>query len=200
MKLNLNCIEWINVNKSAKLIKKKNSNISNPDSVYLLSLAVQNISLNNNNINNQQNYDYNIACLSSEQIIHIYDSQNLKLKSQIKNAHEISINEIGFFKQQLSFNEEQNQLFTCGDDGQLKCWDLRCENKPTICIDLNSDSRKLLCADVNATSRMIATGTDKNIDDALIYIYDIRFIKRYMFKLRESHSMDITQMKFHPYK
>ena len=91
-------------------------------------------------------------------------------------------------------------LFSCGDNGQLKIWDHRILNniKPSLTFDYCKDRRELLCADVNSNDSLIATGTTRNVDDSLIYIYDIRFNDRYLHKLSESHSKDITQIKFDP--
>lgn len=206
-KFNLKCVEWLNMNKDARDLKKLKNNSNkkaknkNNDlgAVYLLKIAgfsspTCNIDLNNNKSN--PNY---LACLSSDQIINVYD-HNLKLNSKLTNTHSTansySINEIGFFK-----NTNQ-MLFSCADDGTLKCWDLRSDNsdsaKAAICFDYCKDSRELLCADINSDDSLLGVGTNKTVDDALIYLYDIRFHSKYLHKLCESHSADLSQIKFEP--
>lgn len=195
MQLNLKCLEWTNTNKNARLIKSKTKSKQSDlgDSVYLLQIT------------GYKNNNQKLACLSSEQIVNIYDQQNLKLLSQIKSQEPQGkeINEIGFFKQ------NENMLFSCSDDGKLKCWDLReyfldmDKNQPpeSVCFSCTEDQkREFLCADVNATDNLFCVGTNKLIDDALVYIYDIRFNNKYLHKFSESHSNDVSQVKFDPVK
>lgn len=202
MELNLKCMEWTNMNKSARLIKsnkngkkqQKQNDLAN-SSIYLLQIA------------GYKNDNKKLGCLSSDQIINVYDQSNLKLISQIKNLNQeasnnININEIGFFKQ------TDNMMFSCSDNGKLKCWDLRnhsleqqTESGETICFSSTSDDkREFLCADINSSDNLLSVGTNKTIDDALIYIFDIRFNSKYLQKFSESHSNDVTQLKFDPNK
>jgi WD40 repeat protein len=198
MGFQLKCCEWINMNRNARKIKNKlskNSEFLGDESIYVLQIVG----------NRQQTSESSLlACLTSDQIIQVYDQSDLKLKQKIRNSHETNsstktINEIGFFKQ------NSNMLFSCGDDGFLKCWDLRQENADTkapmssaICIDYLKGKRELLCADINLDDNIIMTGTNRNIDDSVIYLFDIRFADKYMFKFCESHSKDISQVKFDP--
>ena len=92
-------------------------------------------------------------------------------------------------------------IYTCGDDGSLKVYDMRIIDCTTELyhkeeISFNSPTpREFLCADVNANDTMLAIGTNKKIDDALIYIFDVRFNTKHLYNLCESHSMDITQVR-----
>ena len=200
MVFRLKCLEWMNVNRYAAHQNKSklSKNSSTEESIYVLQIAGQK--------QQQQILESPLlACLSSDQIIQVYDQTDLKLKYKIRNAHDTnastkSINEIGFFKQNTSM------LFSCGDDGLLNCWDLRLDNtcvdkkspSPSICIDYLKGKRELLCADINLDDNFLLTGTNRNIDDSIIYLFDIRFADRYMFKFCESHSKDITQVRFNP--
>ena len=142
----------------------------------------------------------NLACLDSTQTIRVYDPNELKLVTQLANGHETSgarrINEIGFFKQA----PHAHMLFSCADDGALKCWDTRedADARPSLNFNLPYKRHELLCADINAEDAMIAVGTNQHADDSFIYIYDTRQTERYLHKLAESHSKDITQLKFEP--
>lgn len=183
MELNLKYIDWSNLNRNAHAVKsnsqKKNSNPNElvVDSLYCLEL-----------VGNSQK----IACLGSNQLISIYDQSSLKLVTQIQTPP--NSNSIGFFKQ------SETMLFVCADDGLLKCWDLREDGQEAICIEFkyDLDKRDFLCADVNSTDTLIVTGTNKSIDESLILIYDLRFRERHLHKFRESHSDDVTQVKFNP--
>ena len=210
MPFQLKCCEWINMNRNARLLKhkakKNNSDLDEP--LYILQIAGYRQSLNNESMTSDEDIDSSVsqlACLTSDHIIQVYDEANLKLKHRIANSHKTNanknINEIGFFKQ------TNQMIFSCGDDGYLKCWDLRtCGSsesdscKPAICIEYAKDTRELLCADINLEDHLLATGTNRNIDDSVIYIFDVRNTDRYAYKFCESHSKDVTQVKFNPYR
>lgn len=188
----LNFLEWTNVNKSAKSIKgKKNAN-SELNSLYLTHIAGK---------QEQNENESKLACLCSNQIIHIYDQHSLKLISQIDlphgNQRNKNTNDLGFYK------KSSNNLFTCGDDGQLKLWDLRLSNNNTNSFvgcfkDASESKHEFLCADINVNDTLLTCGTNHIIDSSFIYIFDTRNTNKYLFKLRESHSSDISQIKFDP--
>ncbi len=96
MVLDLVCSEWINANKNAYLLKrKKNVENNNKDLESGLIYLLQVIGKNNDN-----GSESIIACLSSDQIVNIYDQNNLKLITQIKDNDyqknsSKTINEIG---------------------------------------------------------------------------------------------------------
>ncbi|CAF0774106.1 unnamed protein product [Brachionus calyciflorus] len=188
MNLDLECLEWINTNKSARYIKtgkksKKSKDTSN--SVYLLQITPSRLDKTK------------LACLTSHQIVNIYDQDKLKLISQFKGVDESStsvLTEIGFYKQ------NDDMIFGCSDNGTLKCWDLRLnttnENFKESLIF--KEDREFLSADINSIDNYFAVGTNKNIDDALVYIFDIRMNEKYLHKFAESHSNDVSQVKFDP--
>ena len=204
MEFELKCCEWLNLNKNARVLnKKKPKSNDEPESLYLFKIARNQQTLNDLNNLTEHPDSSLLCCLSSDQIIHVYDQQNLKLKHKITNAHK-NINEIGFFKR------THNMLFSCGDDGVLNCWDLRCfplendnlnqKSTPAICIDYSKGQREYLCADVNSDDNLLIVGTNWGIEDSLIYIFDIRSTSKYLHKFCESHSKDVTQVKFDPYR
>ncbi len=194
------------MNKDARDLKKlksnsnkKAKNYNDSGAIYVLKIAGFSTPIRNSDLNNNKSNSNCLACLSSDQIINVYDDK-LKLNSKLTNTHSTknsgSINEIGFFK------TTNQMLFSCADDGTLKCWDLRTCNsdssKAAICFDYCKDSRELLCADINSDDSLLGAGTNKTVDDALIYLYDIRCNSKYLHKLRESHSADLSQIKFEP--
>ena len=185
MELYLKSLEWSNLNRKAQNIKKKNSDKSknsaisseNSESLYCLEV-VGSESL--------------LACLASNRTTSIYTQSNLKLTREIKSPKEI--NSIGFFK------KNENMMISSGNEGFLKCWDLREQNgevKGAIEFGLDAlEQRDLLCVDTNASDSLIGVGTNKNADDALILLFDLRFTQRHLHKLSESHSNDVTQIRF----
>lgn len=152
--------------------------------------------------------DFKFACLNSEQIITIYD-ENLFEKAKIYEAHaDTIINEIEFFKQ------NKNLLLTCGDDGLLKCWDLRATRKEVLIYDITSSEEsnamassdesssnlKLLSCDINLDDSIIASSTNNNDNnDSFIYLFDVKMSNKVLKKYSDAHSNDITQVKFDPY-
>lgn len=187
MAFKLECCEWVNMNRSAQKLKEaKTISIAGSDTTYILQVA-------------GGFSQTHLACLTSDQLIHVYDQNSLKLKHTITNSHSKNINEIGLYKQ------EPSMLFSCGDDGYLKCWDVReggCSgtNVPALCVDYFKGARELLCADINFEDAILMTATNRSIDDALVCLFDVRFADKYMYKFCESHSKDITQVKFNPHR
>ena len=65
------------------------------------------------------------------------------------------------------------------------------------CFEDSSQTKiEFLCADINSNDTLLIAGTNKVIDSSYIYIFDIRNSGKYLLKLSESHSSDITQVKF----
>lgn len=191
MNLTLDCEEWINTNKTARLIKtaknskkKKNQDLSNTE--YLLQIAPSKSSQSK------------LACLTSNQSIHIFDQNSLRSILKFKDSEKCpkTITEIGFY------SKSDDLIFNCSDNGSLKCWDLR-QNQSSedlnecICFK-TEEQREFLSADINLADNYFIVGTNKNIDDALVYIFDIRMNEKFLHKLTESHSNDINQVKFYP--
>jgi WD40 repeat protein len=188
MKLNLRFMEWLKVSKtSLNVSHSKLSEQQDSNSVCITQIISNGID--------------KLACLSSNQVVNVYEQEKKQMShvAIIDNLHEKKVNELGFFKQ----TSNANMIFTCGDDGQLKCWDLRLASlesrtKPVVCISCSEEDREFLCADINSEDCLFAIGTNKTVDDALVYIFDIRACKKYMYRFCESHSEDITQTKFEP--
>ena len=195
--------EWVNVNRNARLVEKsvkakKSAPKQPPECVYLLQIVGKSLGVKDVQ---QLVSGPQLACLCSDQVIKLYDQDSLKFVREISRPHgsgkRSDTNEIGFFKQ-----AESAMLFSCGDDGCLKCWDLRVASqvKPAICFDYSADPRAFLCADSSSQDAILGAGTSKSIDDSFVYLFDVRFGKTYLHKLRESHSDDVTQLKFDPCK
>jgi len=97
-------------------------------------------------------------------------------------------------------------FLSCGDDGKLKIWDLRtsssstdCASSHVNCFEDSSESKyEFLTADINSNDHLLIVGTNQVIDSSYIYIFDVRFCSKYLFKLNESHSGDIMQVKCDP--
>jgi WD40 repeat protein len=224
MSLDLKCLEWLNLNKSARTVQKSKKAKEQAAKAQKLAGAAgsktQKAATTSNAHDNNQlqiaNYllqitgsskNERLGCLSADKIVNVYDQSNLRLVNKIGNYSvnqtKANISEIGFFKQ------NSNMMFSCTDQGKFECWDLRTNTfsldgdnifQSSICFnDLSASKREFLCADVNADDSLVIVGTNKGIDDALVYIYDIRVTDKYLFKFSESHSNDLSQVRFDPF-
>jgi WD40 repeat protein len=204
----LECVEWLNVNRNARLkVTAKDDNFkknkghkkataatagtsrmdSDPNSaLYLIHVEGQRFPETNNLV----------ACLSSDQVVNVYEQKSLKERYKIHQRipQGKNLNEVGFYKQDV------HMLYTCGDDGHLRVFDLRLADcsvqlfqKEAVCFSAPTP-REFLCADINADDTMFAVGTNKNIDDAMVYLFDVRYSSKHLYQMCESHSMDITQV------
>lgn len=195
MSLELECVEWTNVNRNAKLLNKNKSKQANEECLYLTQIVAK---------EEPNELDSKLACLCSNQIVYVYDQAKLKVINQITYPHgnkkNSGANSLGFFKKQ------SNSMFTCGDDGQLKLWDLRTlsseDKEESKCVQnfCDSNSAEFLCADINVDDNLLIASTNKVIDNSYIYLFDIRNSSKYLFKLSESHNGDVTQVRFDPSK
>lgn len=204
----LECVEWLNVNRNARLkVTAKEDNFKKnkqankqtgkkagcgsggdpaDSALYLVHVVGQRFAENNNLV----------ACLASDQVVSVYEQKSLKERYKIHQRvpQGKNLNEVGFYKQ------DPHMLYTCGDDGSLRVFDLRMADtslqlfqKEALCFSAPAP-REFLCADINADDSLFAIGTNKKIDDALVYLFDVRFSSKHLYQMCESHSMDITQV------
>lgn len=106
-------------------------------------------------------------------------------------------------------NTDSNLLYVGTNDGTIFSYDLRTariahkyrDNTTTTggAGDGDSANRKkpLLCLDVNANDRLLAAGSERVGSDAFLLFFDTRQQKT-LGSYWESHSDDITQVRFHP--
>jgi WD40 repeat protein len=161
--------------------------------IYLMQVC-GNIKKSSKTIYKHSPVDFKLACLNSEQVITIYD-ECLNKKCQISDAHiDTIINEIDFFKC------DRNLFLTCGDDSQVKCWDLRNPRKEVLKYDMTNDSEygiKFLSLDIDCTDHLIASSTSNNVENnSYVYLFDIKMSNKVLKKYSDAHSNDITQVKF----
>ncbi|KAL1513269.1 hypothetical protein ABEB36_002698 [Hypothenemus hampei] len=98
----------------------------------------------------------------------------------------------------------QNRLlYTASTDGTIKLWDLRVLKQSEVCsfkdttLDQSNVVKSLCSFDVSPCNRLLAAGTDLIDSDVYILFWDVRNIKL-LGAYWESHTDDITQIKFHP--
>lgn len=95
-------------------------------------------------------------------------------------------------------NNDDNLLFTGAEEGVIDLIDLRLQESVHRFEDLSSGTRKKIRSfDVNQNNRILCAGTDDIEDDVFILFFDIRQ-KSLLGGYWDSHSDDVTQLKFHP--
>jgi len=101
------------------------------------------------------------------------------------------------------YSSETNALlYTGSSDGTIKVWDLR-QSKGSVLtfrdttLNETSPVKSLSSFDISPCNRLLAAGTDLTEGDAFILFWDIRNTKL-LGAYWESHTDDITQVKFHP--
>ncbi|KAG0224413.1 WD repeat-containing protein 89 [Actinomortierella wolfii] len=99
-----------------------------------------------------------------------------------------------------------NFIFSSSKDGHVALWDLRTEGAP---VQTYSSARRdpLLSFDLNCAEQVLAAGTELNEEmyEAYIHFFDTRMASAtnsannpVVKTFNESHSDDVTQIKFHP--
>ncbi|KAF9436441.1 WD repeat-containing protein 89 [Entomortierella beljakovae] len=131
----------------------------------------------------------NLIVSASNHEIKLYNPSTLAIKNVLK-YHTKPIT-------QMKAHGE-NILMSSSKDGSIAVWDLRTDGQPVQIFSTQSKD-PLLCFDINSTEHILAAGTELIEYDANIHFFDARsntsaIIKTYS----ESHSDDITNIKFHP--
>ncbi|KAF8936583.1 WD repeat-containing protein 89 [Dissophora ornata] len=141
-------------------------------------------------------YIYDIAANNSNLIvsasnheIKLYNPATLTIKNILKfHTHNIT---------QIKAHGD-NILMSSSKDGSIAVWDLRTDAGP-VQVFTTPAKDPLLSFDLNSSEQVLAAGTELIEYDANIHFFDARsntsaIIKTYS----ESHSDDITNVKFHP--
>ncbi|KAF9927543.1 WD repeat-containing protein 89 [Linnemannia zychae] len=154
------------------LILKQTSAFSHGD-IYIFDIAANSNSL--------------IVSASNHEI-KLYNPSTLAIKNILK-FHTDTITQIKA--------HGDNILMSSSKDGSVAVWDLRTDNGPAQ-IFTTQAKNPLLSFDLNTTEHVMAAGSELIEYDANIHFFDARNPSAVVKTYSESHSDDITNIKFHP--
>lgn len=144
-----------------------------------------------------------IAAATSSRMVHLFDLNSSKGFTQIQrydgspfNAKDdSSISGIRFSK------EHPNSLFVAEASGNIYLYDIR--SKPTHVQTFHADKidkvKPYTCFDMNADETLLCVGTEQTHEECHIILFDVRKWSTFA-TYTDSHSQDLTQVKFHPNK
>ncbi|KAJ8926996.1 hypothetical protein NQ314_020557 [Rhamnusium bicolor] len=100
-------------------------------------------------------------------------------------------------------SRDSNMLYTGSSDGSVKLWDIRTPKEPAInfqdtTVENGNNTKMFSCFDISSNERLLTAGTDLSEGDAFLLFWDMRS-RNLLGGYWESHTDDITQVKFHPH-
>ncbi|XP_023421853.2 WD repeat-containing protein 89 [Cavia porcellus] len=138
-----------------------------------------------------------VAVLCSNGSIRIYDKETLNVLREISGRPGL-LNGI-------RFANSCDSIYSASTDGTVKCWDARLAGEKPVQLFKGYPSNVFLSFDINCNDHVICAGTEKVDDDALLVFWDARINSEALSTTRdplgaysETHSDDITQVRFHP--
>lgn len=138
-----------------------------------------------------------LAVCCSNHSVHLHSRETLRLVGDFQ-GHTAPVCGVRF--SHLS----PHLLFTGSADGTLRCWDVRRPGSDATQV-FRSDSTHSYCSfDVSCSDRVLCAGTEQVGEDSFLVFWDARMVQDggemggLLGVYSESHSDDITTVKFHP--
>jgi WD40 repeat protein len=127
-----------------------------------------------------------LACSSSIQSIKIYDIEASRLITQLK-GHTDTIADIAFS------NFDPHLLYSCSHDGCTFLWDTRQSSVARHFVPPSyGENKEMYSLSLGMEDQLLAVGSDPSI-----YFWDIKGAKL-LTTYTESHTNEVSQVKFHP--
>ncbi|XP_066534723.1 WD repeat-containing protein 89 [Hoplias malabaricus] len=106
----------------------------------------------------------------------------------------------------VRFSPSSNDLLYTGSaDGTVRCWDVRTPGSAATRVFRSDPAHSYCSFDISCTDRVICAGTEQVGEDSLLVFWDNRMVRdggtekdRLLGVYSESHSDDITAVRFHP--
>uniref|UniRef100_A0A8C2B911 WD repeat-containing protein 89 n=1 Tax=Cyprinus carpio TaxID=7962 RepID=A0A8C2B911_CYPCA len=138
-----------------------------------------------------------LAVCCSNHSVHLHSRETLRLVGDFQ-GHTAPVCGVRF--SHLS----PHLLFTGSSDGTVRCWDVRRPGSDAAQV-FRSDSTHSYCSfDVSCSDRVLCAGTEQVGEDSFLVFWDARMVQEgsqmggLLGVYSESHSDDITTVKFHP--
>ncbi|OWR41806.1 putative WD-repeat protein YNL035C [Danaus plexippus plexippus] len=177
--------DTVSVDELEKIFSKK-YNLLTETAVTLKKTYINKLSINKS---------LHVAVSVLDNSIEVYQLTNSSLSKVCRlSGHRDSLTE-------LVFNpKEEHLLYSAGHDG-IKLWDTRSNG---LCAQEYKDEpdavpRQYECMDVSCSGRLLAAGSALQEDDAYLVFWDVRNPQP-LGGYWNSHTDDITQVKFHKEK
>ncbi|XP_035263968.1 WD repeat-containing protein 89 [Anguilla anguilla] len=151
---------------------------------YLLDLAVQTPGSGGGLV---------AACCSNRSVV-LHDSHTLSLQGEFK-GHSGAVCGVRFA------HSSSGLLFSGSADGTLCAWDVRCPGSQAVQVFQSSSSHSFCSFDISCNDVVLCAGTEQVEEDSFLVFWDARMAKErdgVLGVYSESHSDDITQVRFHP--
>ncbi|KAM6961276.1 WD repeat-containing protein 89 [Aplochiton taeniatus] len=137
-----------------------------------------------------------LAVSCSDLTIHLHNTDSLKLLGEYR-GHTGPLCGVNFA------HTSPDQLYSGSADGTLRMWDVRCPGSTAARVFRSDPSHHFCSFDVNSADVVLCAGTEKvDEDDSFLVFWDARMANAdgggVLGVYSESHSDDITEVRFHP--
>ncbi|XP_018582993.2 WD repeat-containing protein 89 [Scleropages formosus] len=136
-----------------------------------------------------------VAVSCSNRSVRLHSPDNLALLGELR-GHTGALCGVRFA------HASPNLLFSGSADGTLRSWDTRSPVSRPVQVFQSAPSYPLCCFDVSCSDAVLCAGTEQQGEDSFLLFWDARMLKGgaggVLGVYSESHSDDITQVRFHP--
>lgn len=131
-----------------------------------------------------------VAC--SDFTVRLHDQRTLRL-FQTYSGHTNPISTVTFT------HRSADSLYSASLDGTVRLWDIRSQENKSAQI-FRSDATHSFCGfDLSCSDSLLCAGTEQiDSEDSFLVFWDVRKPSALLGVYSESHSDDITQVRFHP--
>ncbi|KAM9293938.1 WD repeat-containing protein 89 [Gastrophryne carolinensis] len=137
-----------------------------------------------------------VAILCSNKSVGMYDQENMSC------LQEYSVRPAVLSGVRFS-HSNNNLLFSACSDSTVKLWDVRAPSTEAVQIFNGYPSNVFISFDISCNDLVVCAGTEKVEEDTFLVFWDSRYSSATSSReplgvYSESHSDDVTQVRFHP--
>ncbi|KAM9777789.1 WD repeat-containing protein 89 [Neosynchiropus ocellatus] len=131
-----------------------------------------------------------VAC--SDFTVRLHDSETLQLRGEC-HGHQAPLCGI------TPSHSTVELLYSGSADGTVRAWDLRVPGSGSVQTFCSKDSYSLCSLDLSCSDTLLCAGTEQvDQEDSYLLFWDPRKDGTLLGAYSESHSDDVTQVRFHP--